>query len=277
MRKQDITYEYKLGQLRFDFPYSKANIFILVEGETDVRLFRKLFHEENCKVEYIPGGKSKLEECVEELIKQHNLLIGIRDADFIHLEDLPYHKKNIFITDFHDMEMMILYEPEIFSALISHYTALPKSQHLELRDKILRSIEHISYIKWLNEIESIGYNFSIGFGDLLSFGNAGFDIELYFSRLLGKSPLARITEITSILIATDELKQKNPDLFQLCNGKDLITAIWHYLRIVHNVRDINENNMVNLFMIAYTFNHYQKSTLYQDTKKWADDHHCVIY
>ena len=71
MKQQDITYEYKLNELRLDIrhPNSRGHTFVLVEGESDIRLFRKFFDLENCKVENIPGGNLKVEDCVEELLK----------------------------------------------------------------------------------------------------------------------------------------------------------------------------------------------------------------
>ena len=97
MNKQDITYQDKLNELRLDVrhPNSKKTAFVLVEGESDIRLFRKLFNL-NCKVETIPGGNPKVEDCVEELWAYHSLIMGIRDADFIRLNATPYSKKTCF-------------------------------------------------------------------------------------------------------------------------------------------------------------------------------------
>ena len=79
MRKQDITYQDKLNELRLDIshPNNKGIAFVLLEGESDIRLFRKLFDLDNCKVEAIPGGKFKLEACVDELANIYPLIIGI--------------------------------------------------------------------------------------------------------------------------------------------------------------------------------------------------------
>ncbi len=278
MTKQDITYQDKLNELKLDIshPNSKGKVYVLLEGESDVRLFRKLFHPDNCKVENIPGGKLKVEECVQTLIAKYFLIIGIRDADFLHLESIPYKTANIFLTDFHDMEMMIFSENELFSALISEYTTLSREQHIEIRSKILSSIEQIGYLKWLNENEHLEYNFDFGFLDLLSFVNPGIDVRQYFSRLLSKSPDAIITDINTVLDRITLLQLTNPDLFQLCNGHDFLTAFSQYLRL-SNVNNVNEKNIASSCRIAYSRDHFHTSTLYQNTKMWADDNNCVIY
>ena len=114
MKKQDITYQDKLNELKLDIshPNNSGIAFVLVEGESDIRLFRKFFNLENCKVENIPGGKFKLEECVRELMNNYPLLIGLRDADFLHLEGTAYSEPNMFLTDLHDMEMIVVSEDD---------------------------------------------------------------------------------------------------------------------------------------------------------------------
>jgi len=45
MRKKDITFQEKFNELRLDIshPNSKGKTFVLVEGDSDIRLFRKFF------------------------------------------------------------------------------------------------------------------------------------------------------------------------------------------------------------------------------------------
>ena len=63
MTRRDISYQDKLNELRLDIshPNSQGINFIFVEGESDIRLFRKLFDEEKCKIENIPRGNPKLD------------------------------------------------------------------------------------------------------------------------------------------------------------------------------------------------------------------------
>jgi hypothetical protein len=88
MKQQDISYVEKFGELLLDaqHPNNAGRVFICVEGESDIRFFRKFFDLDVCKVEQIPGGNPKVEACVVEL-KQNKpdcLVFGIRDADFLH-------------------------------------------------------------------------------------------------------------------------------------------------------------------------------------------------
>jgi hypothetical protein len=279
MRKQDITYEYKLTELLLDIshPNNKGIVFVLLEGESDVRLFRKLFNLSKCKVETIPGGKLKLEECVGELVNIYPLIIGIRDADFMHLETKPYGKANVFLTDFHDMEMILVSEDDVFSSLVFEFTDLPKDKHSEIRNNIMLSIEQIGYLKWLNEKENLEYKFGAGFQDLISFVNLEMDFDQYFARVLSNSPKAKITDKTIIIDKMRVLKDTNPNPLQLCNGHDFMKAFSQYIKRDGSVKNINDEHVASSCRMTFTFNHYSRTGLYLNTKIWADKSKCVIY
>ena len=279
MKQKDITYQDKLNELKLDIshPNNKGIAFILLEGESDIRLFRKLFNLDNCKVETIPGGKFKLEDCVGELVNVYPLIIGIRDADFVHLGNQPYSKENLFLTDLHDMEMILISEDEVFSALIFEYTSLAKDKHSEVRNNIMISIEQISLLKWLNDKENLEYKFESGFQDLLSFVNQTLNFEEYFKRVLSKSPNAKLTDIATVLQKIKLLKQSNPNALQLCNGHDFMKALSQFVREKGDGRTIGDENISSSFRMTYTLPMFKKTKLFNATKSWADSNNCAVY
>ncbi len=279
MKKQDITYQDKLNELQLDIshPNNKGIVFVLLEGESDIRLFRKLFNLDRCKVETIPGGKFKLEECVGKLVNVYHLIIGIRDADFIYLENQQYSKANLFLTDLHDMEMMLISEDEVFSALIFEYTSLTKDEHSEVRNNIMISIEQIGLLKWLNEKENLEYTFDAGFQDLISFVNLEIDFDQYFTRVLSKSPNAKLIDPAIVLHKIKSLKQSNPNSFQLCNSHDFMKALSQFVREKGDGRRIGDENISSSFRMTFTLPLFKKTILYSDTKSWADSKGCVLY
>lgn len=279
MKKKDITFQDKLNELRLDIthPNNVGIIFVLLEGDSDIRLFRKLFNLKKCKVETIPGGKFKLEECVGKLINIYPLIIGIRDADFIHLGNQPYSKANLFLTDLHDMEMMLISEDDVFSALIFEYTSLTEDKHSEIRNNIIISIEKIGLLKWLNEKENLEYKFDAGFQDIISFANLEIDFSQYFSRVLSKSPNAKLTDISIVQQKLKALKEINPDSFQLCNGHDFMKALSKFVRETGAGKTLVDENISSSFRMIYTFSHFKKTKIFNETKSWADSYGCVLY
>jgi hypothetical protein len=279
MKQQDITYQDKLNELRLDISHPNNNglAFVLLEGKSDIRLFRKLFNSEKCKVENIPGGCPKLEECVSVLVNIYPLIIGIRDADFVHLRNESYSKTNIFLTDYHDMEMMLISEDEVFSAFSFEYTSLSQDEHEEARNSIFTTIEQVSLLKWLNEKEHLGYQIEVGFQDLISFRKLEIDFEQYFTRVLAKSPNALLIDLSIIKQKLQSLKETHPDPFQICNGHDFVKALSKYVMETGDGRTVKDEIISSSLRMAYTLEHYKMTKLFATTKSWSDNNNCHLY
>ncbi len=280
MNKQDFTYQDKLNELRLDIthPKSKGKVFVCLEGESDVKLFRKFFNLEQCKVESIPGGKFKLEECVICLISFHNLIIGIRDADFLHLENKTSIHPNIFFTDFHDMEMVMVSVEEVFSSILFEFTNLRQDEHQLIREHILKSISFIGYLKWLNEIEKLEINFDgIDFDKLIDIQSFEIDKNKLINMALNQSPNAKERDISILLTKINSLINVSHNLYQLCNGHDFMKILSIYINRKAS-RKIKYENLESQFRTAYTFHHYRNnSKLWQDTTDWATKNNCNLY
>ena len=270
MKKSDITYQDKINELRLDIshPNSRGINFIFLEGETDIRLFRKFFNLAKCKVENIPGGNCKLEECVEMLVNIYPLIIGIRDSDFIRLEEMSYNKKNMFLTDFHDMEVSMLSHEPILNSLVFEYSDLPKNKHIELREKVLESIILVSYLKWLNFKENLEFEFTAGFHDLVSFVNLNIDFDQYLDRVISKSKNARLTSKELILKKIDELKALNPDKMQLTNGHDLLNMFAKYFREECQQNGLSGDNLACSVRMLFNLNFFVETNLYSELTRW---------
>lgn len=278
MRKQDITYKDKLNELKLDIshPNNSGIAFVLVEGESDIRLFRKFFNLDNCKVENIPGGKFKLEECVKELVNNYPLLIGLRDADFLHLEGTAYSESNMFLTDLHDMEMILVSEDDVFSALMFEHSAISKDEHIEVRNNIITAIKKVGHLRLLNEKENIEYNFEPSFKDLISFSKLEIDFSQYFMRILSKSPNAKIKDIKIVEGKINALNAVGFDDFQLTNGHDFIKALTQFLKESSGAT-IGDDNIASSLRMSYTIDHFKKTKLFSDTKVWVDKMKCDIF
>ena len=161
MIESDFTASDKLTELRLDMshPKNEGRVFILVEGDSDVRFYRKVFRQNTCKIEEIPGGKGKVEFVLRELNKAFKLIIGIRDADFLHLETKKSPLSNLFLTDFHDLEILLIQSETAFSAVVHEFSDIDKSVHNSLKIKLLNALKFLSYLRWYNDIKNLEVNF----------------------------------------------------------------------------------------------------------------------
>ena len=97
----------KLGMLRCG---KKSKVLIVVEGVTDYRVYGKIFNPATSEI-VIGESKDNVVEAIK-MCEQQRLkgIIGIVDADFWHTQSkLPSLPKSLFVTDYHDLECMILH------------------------------------------------------------------------------------------------------------------------------------------------------------------------
>ncbi len=279
MKKADISYQEKLNELRLDISHPNSNgiSFILLEGDTDIRLFRKLFNLNNCKVENIPGGNKKLEECVQTLVKIYPLIIGIRDADFIRINESEYLLNNMFLTDLHDIEMTMLNFEPILNAIVFEYSNLDIEQHLAFRNKLLEVIKHISYLKLLNDKENLELIFSSGFQDLISFANQKIDLDQYLDRVISKSPNALIKDKEILKVKIVAIEQQNPDLLQITNGHDLINSVAKYFREEEKRNGLSGENLEATLRMLFNIDFFSRTNLYEQLDNWKNQNNVQIF
>jgi len=145
-------------RLQLRHPSGAAKVWIIVEGETDQKLFSKLIDGHDVKIEISHGGLNGLLRAVSKLLKETARILGIRDADFLHLEGKKETVENIFLTDFHDAEMMIISCDNAYHGVVAEYLK-EEEEPYPLRKKILKSIAFIGGLRWINVSESLERNF----------------------------------------------------------------------------------------------------------------------
>ncbi len=281
MKPSDITYQDKLDELILDVRHPNTQrqktVFILVEGKTDVRLFRKLLDTDKFKIEYIPGGKVKLEEALNHLLRLYVLMAAIRDADFLHLTDEDYEVENIFLTDEHDMEMMLLAQKEVLNALFFEYTDVVEREHISKRDELLEMVQSISCLKWLNDLEILKLKFEkVDFQHLIDFDNQRVDVSSYIQNLLSRSPNAKIKELTVLQSKVNDLIAQKPDLLQVTNGHDAIKVLTSYFKKRQDQKGLNYKTIESAIRIAFTVETFQKTKLYQQLRNWLATHQIEV-
>ncbi len=279
MTKSDITYQEKLNELRLDIshPKSQGVNFVLLEGDSDIRLFRKFFDLDKCKVENIPGGNPKLEECVGTLVNIYPLIIGIRDSDFLQIINPEYAKRNMFLTDQHDIETTMLNFKPVLNALVFEYSSKKEDEHEQLKSQLIDIILSLSSLKLINERDSIGLNFSPGFQDLVSFANSSFDLEQYITRVLGKSESATITDIPSIIRMVNDVRETNPEKLQITNGHDLLNIFAKYFREIEGRNGIKGEQLETSLRMVFTKEMFEETKLYENLNEWQQNNTTELF
>lgn len=128
----------------------RKNIYLLVEGEDDIRLLHP-YISENVLIYESYDGKKGVEVIVNDRFLDNKRVIGIRDRDY---QQEPTSEK-IFFYDYNCMEIMLISNDDIIDNLCFEYYKGPLLSR-ELRNCILNELKILSVIRKYNETKQWG-------------------------------------------------------------------------------------------------------------------------
>lgn len=229
-------------------------LFVLVEGDSDVRFFRKFFRGNDKKIRHVSGVEGLLN--VFRVLKDEEInIIAIRDADFLRLNGQDENlQEGVFITDCHDVEMMIVSCDRAFESVAKEHT---DSGDVRLRDALLEAASYPGAARWLNDTEDIGLNFG-GAKITTYFAIGRTDTENFVNEIHRNSP-NRTREISA-----GEVEQKRTttnDYFNLCQGHDFCAL---FADLSELSKKPNRNDIGGDLRVAYGFGDFQETQLYRE-------------
>lgn len=260
----------KINEIRLELrhPSGKNHLWVLVEGETDQKLYAKLIEGGSTKVETVPGGGvPKLRRAVSSLVQETNRVIGIRDADFLHLDKQQETIDCLFLTDFHDAEMMIASCDTAFQSVVAEYLEPRRTDFANLRQQILKSIAFLGAIRWLNNVESLDLNFK-GVDFTVFYDPDGLEISKRpcIDEIQRRSPnKKRIPQAKEV----DDKLAEILDYYNLCNGHDFEKAFALHITAKNpGKKGIKNEDIGKSLRIAYRKQDFASTKLYASLKSW---------
>jgi hypothetical protein len=256
----------KIDEIRLALNSEIGNqiIWVLVEGEDDCKIYPKFLDETKASVEFVNGGKGQLTIALSALTKETKQVIGIQDADFLHIDKNYPAVTNLFYTDYHDIEMTMLSFEEVRCNFFTEYRMQDKRN--DIWQNVLQEASYIAYIRWYNEKNNCKILFSgLGYGDNLT-EISDREISLKNQDLL-QALNVRSQNKTEVL--TNEnidnfiITNKTDDLLNLCNGHD-ITA---FLSLIVGGR-VSHKEFCRHLRLSFIFQHFSQTKLYSEIADW---------
>lgn len=253
---------------------------VLVEGIEDVKVYEKFFLKGKVIV-CQTNGCAKLVELVDGLNKIHleSNFIGIKDADYDVLNHVNYPYPNLFMTDKHDLETMMISEEALENIMKEYlrYEDMKKERiELNVQDFLQEAIEKIrslSYFRWYNDLSR----------SKLSFGT------LKLSTMLKEDPtlsydccLAFITRLnpdttfipTSKMLADFENSHLGQiDTYQLLRGHDLCEMLSLLLQshpYSYARSHVSDDKIEASLRLVYSGEQFRKTQLYASITTWFE-------
>ncbi len=255
------------------------DVFLLVEGDSDKKVYERFVEQLNCRLEICKGKPSSKERVISVLniLNQSNFsgIIGIIDADFDRLENIKYNNLNLFLTDTHDLETMLIKSPA-FDKIIAEFGSEEKLKKFnqDLREILLESGKIIGYLRWISKEEKLNLTFqNIKFSKFINEKNLTIDQKELIKEVKNKSQYFSIKD--------DEFQQKldhkissNNDLWQVCCGHDLVNILAIALCKVignNNTNDVKSEIIERSLRLAYEENYFLQTNLYHNLKMWENN------
>jgi hypothetical protein len=150
----------KSVQLFLRSDIGSKRVCVLVEGLDDSRIYSRFFKDVKTNVMVIKSaGKPRMTESLQILSVKTRQAIGICDADFSHLDRNYPVIGNIFLTDYHDIEMTIFSFTDVLHSIWSKF--LSQSNAEETMQDVLQEAAYMAYIRWYNQKNNAIYGLKI--------------------------------------------------------------------------------------------------------------------
>ena len=260
----------KIRLLRTQSQYRGS--FLIVEGDTDARLWKNLVDSTKCRVENAYNKKNAV--TVLNILEQGNFagVLAVVDADFDILEGSVSLSQNLLFTDTHDLETMLLKSPALDKVLLEHGSEDKiKGFAKDIRQTLLESAKVIGYLRWA----SLKFDYCLKFEDLafkkfVDDKTLALDESKLLQTVKNNSQKPRLDE-PEIRANMDSLKTDTQDMWYICCGHDMISILSIALCKALgscNSKQVDPNVLEINLRLAYESAHFRLTKLYIAIQTW---------
>ena len=243
---------------------NSGKIIMVVEGPSDKFFFKRFYSSE--RIEIIPTGKcSEVVNVIQTLQIYRKRLVGVKDADFDRLNGISYSFDNLFMTEGHDLEIMILASSKVFDYLNVEYLLSPKVTSFT-KNKIYRDLLPLSMLRWYNSKYSLRIKF-----DKINPGSCCIQGQFNF------------TQYERLLFSYGNNNAKRPDkshfrkwcrvfrapYSEITTGHDAIKVLYQYVRNIYK-RNISEKVFQKNIITAYPKEAFEQTKLAINMAQWVE-------
>lgn len=259
---------------------SLQGTIVIVEGETDLALFRRLLHPDCTFITAFNKGNAL--EIMRILDSgPWEGVIAIVDTDFWALDGVESPSQNIVLTDSHDIETMMINSPALDRVLDEFGSASKVSAFVSLtgqsiREALLERGAPVGYLRWISFRE--GYNLVFDGLVFKNFINRKSEVLLVDENMLIRILVSRsqVPGVNDNLIQQHLTKMRNDvhDLWHVCCGHDLVHILSLLLRKAigtRSTREVEPESLERNLRIAYESSFFPSTKLFGLIQRWEQE------
>ena len=272
-----------LSSILFIRPPGDNNAILIVEGNTDTKFYNSFV----CKGEYvlqpdvfidlIDANRGKKDKVIETIKKANEEgfkgIIGIIDADFDNLLEDICIVENLYRTDTHDLESLLLTSEKSLKKVLNRYYnvdhIIKDTDVLEIQNILLENSKYIGYALWCSN----KYNWRINFKDfpihicINDKYKCELDLKKTFNYLIKKSSNNTLSQETIESEVNQKVSEKW-DLWQVCRGKEMLRVLATYIKYNLKKHACGPDNLRDDLILAFNEKDFMNTNLYASMKQW---------
>ena len=250
--------------------------FLLVEGSSDKTFYKRFVDELACELVPTSGKPSSKQRAIDilEILEKSNFqgVLAIVDADFDRLQNSLYTSPNLFYTDTHDLETMLIQSPAL-DKVITEFGSEEKIAQFQpdVRLTLIEIGMSIGYLLWISLSDELNLTFdNITFSKFVDEQNLKIDELKLIREVKNKSQNFSLKD-EDLQQRIINKKSNNHDPWQVCCGHDLVEILSLGLRKAfgtYNVADVKPENLERNLRLAYEETYFCQTQLYFNIRTW---------
>ena len=265
-----------VAQIRLNIQHpNHKEVMIVVEGEDDEKALKKFFNVQ--AVEFFSTGNCLKVKNAMQIVSADNQLkdcvIGIKDADFDHINKISHNIANLMLTDTHDMETMML-TSKVCRKICLETT---NKEYPELSAEAIKALKNISYLRYYNDkiiLRRGSDKEGIKFKGIKIAEVASHSVQdvLQNVKAKGNSNKTSYPDLDTINLFISQNPIDDEDLTLFTNGHDLVYAIRDILHSKDEAaKAYSDKSIATMIRISYSKEEFEKTNLYKDIDNWNNN------
>ncbi|MCZ8065714.1 MAG: DUF4435 domain-containing protein [Microcystis sp.] len=252
-------------------------VFLIVEGHSDKLIYERLVNKQEVRIT-IASGKNNAIKALSILEKENFCRVfAVIDADFSRIEQQIPDSNNLFLTDEHDLEMMLI-KSAAFDKLLKERGSEEKIAAFskDIRETLLKLGQEIGKLRLLSLRNKLDLKFEgLKFGKFIDKEKLSINIDELIRSIKNHSQKLSLDE-QQIKQDLSVISDENHDPWQLCCGHDFISILASALCKVlgtWNANDLKKEDLERELRLAYELSYFYQTQIYQLMVNWQSNHH----
>ena len=254
-----------------------SGTFVIVEGETaDLPVYRRLVDPKLAQV--TPAHNKDNALAALKILEDAHVagVVAIVDTDFWRLEGLDLPSPNLFITDTHDLETMLLESPSL-DKLLDEFGSEEKIANFIENNKadvcqaLLTAAGPIGYLRWVSQRNNLSLTFEgIIFSRFIDRNTLHINISKLIPEVKNKSLRHDLSD-NDLQNKIDELTDPKHNSWDICCGHDLVCILSFGLRSVlgtNNANEVKPEDLERILRAGYEYVYFLSTQLYRSLQEW---------